>query len=152
MLPWKIIWSFLETLISIGAVHVWEVDFFTPFFNMLYSFIMRWGSEDKLCWTPSKRGLFDVRPFYNVLSPIDSTHFLWKSIWWNNVLLKVTCFARSAAFRKIFTMDNLRKQHIIVVDMCCICRKSGESVDHLLLHCEIASAFWNTIFNLFGLD
>jgi hypothetical protein len=45
----------------------------------------------------------------------------------------------------------LRKRHIIVVDWCCMCKKSGESVDHLLLHCEIASALWNAIFNSVGL-
>jgi hypothetical protein len=33
----------------------------------------------------------------------------------------------------------------------CVCKKSGDSVDHLLLHCEMASALWNTVFNLIGL-
>jgi len=28
-----------------------------------------------------------------------------------------------------------------------MCNKNGESVDHLLLHCEIIGALWNTIFN-----
>jgi hypothetical protein len=32
-----------------------------------------------------------------------------------------------------------------------MCKKNGESVDHLLLHCEIAGALWNTIFNSVGL-
>lgn len=31
----------------------------------------------------SKRGLFDVKSFYNVLLPHDSTHFHWKNIWRN---------------------------------------------------------------------
>jgi hypothetical protein len=31
------------------------------------------------------------------------------------------------------------------------CCESEESVDHLLLHCEIASALWNSIFGLFDL-
>jgi hypothetical protein len=48
-------------------------------------------------------------------------------------------------------MDNQRKQHIIVVQWCCMCKKNGESVDHLLLHCEITSALWNTIFSSVGL-
>jgi hypothetical protein len=34
----------------------------------------RGSSEDKLCWVPSKRGLFYVR-YYNVLIPHDSTPF-----------------------------------------------------------------------------
>lgn len=29
-----------------------------------------------------------------------------------------------------------------------MCMKSGKSVDHLLLHCEMANALWNAIFNL----
>ena len=33
-----------------------------------------------------------------------------------------------------------------------MCKKSGESADHLLLHCEVASALWNYIFTLFGLE
>jgi hypothetical protein len=32
-----------------------------------------------------------------------------------------------------------------------MCKKSEESVNHLLLHFEMASALWNTIFNLVGL-
>jgi hypothetical protein len=43
-------------------------------------------------------------------------------------------------------MDNLRKRHVIVVEWCCMCKKNGELVDHLLLHYEIASAVWNSIF------
>jgi hypothetical protein len=43
-------------------------------------------------------------------------------------------------------MNNLRKQHVIMVDWICMCKKSGGLVDHLLLHYEIASALWNTIF------
>jgi hypothetical protein len=43
--------------------------------------------------------------------------------------------------RKILTMDNLRKRHVIVVDRCCMCKRNGESVDHLLLHCEVAAPY-----------
>ena len=42
-------------------------------------------------------------------------------------------------------MDNLKEQRIIVVD-CCEYKKSGETMDHLLLHCDVASKlgffFW----------
>jgi hypothetical protein len=56
----------------------------------------------------------------------------------------------TATLGKILTMDNLRKRHIMVVEWCCLCKKSGESIDHLLLHCEVASELWSSIFNLFG--
>jgi hypothetical protein len=59
----------------------------------------------------------------------------------------VVFFAWSAALEKILIMDNLKKQHIIV-DRYCMCKSEEESVDYLLLLCEMASAFWNTIFSL----
>jgi hypothetical protein len=30
-------------------------------------------------------------------------------------------------------------------------KKNGESMDHFLLHCEIAEALWDVFFNRFGL-
>jgi hypothetical protein len=31
-----------------------------------------------------------------------------------------------------------------------MCKKDGESIDHLFLHCEIAKELWNLILTLFG--
>jgi hypothetical protein len=36
------------------------------------------------------------------------------------------------------------------MDWCCLCKKSGESIDHLFIHCEVASEMWNVCFQLFG--
>jgi hypothetical protein len=55
-------------------------------------------------------------------------------------------FAWSAALGKILTLDNLKKRQVIMVDRCCICERRGESVDHLLLHCDVASVFWSALF------
>jgi hypothetical protein len=87
--------------------------------------ILRLGGEDKLCWVPSKRGLFEVKSFYNVLVPHDSTHFPWRSIWQNKAPLRVVFFSWSAVLGKILIIYNLRKQHLIVVDWFCLCKNSG---------------------------
>ncbi|KAG6734527.1 hypothetical protein I3842_01G276700 [Carya illinoinensis] len=34
----------------------------------------------------------------------------------------------------------------MVMDLCYLCKKQGESVDHLLLHCEVTRGLWNEIF------
>jgi len=53
------------------------------------------------------------------------------------VLLKVAFFVWSAALGKIPTIDNLRKRRVIVVDRSCMCKRNRESVNPLLLHCEL---------------
>jgi hypothetical protein len=106
----------------IRVAYDWEVDIFASFFNLLYSFSVSRGVEDKLCWVPFKRWLFDVRLFYSVLVPLDGTPFPWKRIWWNKAPARAAFFAWLAALWKIHTTDNLRKWHIIVVDWCAMCK------------------------------
>jgi hypothetical protein len=41
---------------------------------------------------------------------------------------------------------------MIVVNWCCMCKKSEETVDHLLLYCEIANVLRNFVLGLFGIE
>jgi hypothetical protein len=72
---------------------------------------------------------------FSVLIPHAYYHFPWMSIWHNKATLSGFLYL-VCCFGKILTFDNLRKWQIIVVDWCC----SKQTVDHLLLHCKIASA------------
>jgi hypothetical protein len=74
---------------------------------------------------PLFQGKFDVRSFYRVLARNDVWSFPSKSIWRTKAPVKVTFFAWSAALGKIFTMDNLRKRHVIMIDRCCMCKRHG---------------------------
>lgn len=47
--------------------------------------------------------------------------------------------------------DNLRKMNVIVIEWC-LCKKSGESIDHFLLHFEIARDLWSYILILFVVE
>jgi len=53
---------------------------------------------------------------------------------------------------KILTADNLRKRKIITVDRCYLCKRDRETVDHLLLHCDVATTLWNYVFSRFGMS
>ena len=57
----------------------------------------------------------------------------------------------TAASGNILTIDNLRKRQILILDWCCMCKRNGESVDHLLIHCPIAFDLWSMVFTLFGI-
>jgi hypothetical protein len=139
--------SFQWDIRFIQAAHDWEVDVLSSFFTLLYSIRGDHDGEDKLRWPPSRKGKFDVRSFYKILAYKETAHFPWKSIWRTKVPLKVTFFAWVAALGKILTLDNIRKRRVIMIDKCCMCKKNGEFMDHLLLHCEVACILWNAIFS-----
>jgi len=111
------------------------MDVFASFFNLLYSVRVEWEGEDKLWWAPSNRGLFDVRSFYSILVCNAGIIFPWKR-----------------ALGKILTHDNLRRRGIVVVEWCVMCKKYGESVDHLLLHCDVARVVWSSFYSLFEME
>ena len=56
------------------------------------------------------------------------------------------------ALGKIPTVDNLSKRYKLIVDWCCMCKHSGEFIDHLLLHCCVASDIWSCVLPLFELS
>jgi len=64
----------------------------------------------------------------------------------------VAFFVWSAALGKMLMHDNLRKRNVIVIEWCCLCKKSGEFIDHLLLHCEVARDLWSYVLILFGVE
>jgi hypothetical protein len=133
-------------------MHDSEVEVVSSFFELLYSQRVRHGGEDKLCWIPSKRKSFEVKSYYQVLSNhISNVHasFPWKGIWKVKAPPRVAFFVWTVMLGKILTLDNLRKKNIIMMKWCCLCKKSGESIDYLFIHCEVALEMWNVFFQLF---
>jgi hypothetical protein len=39
-----------------------------------------------------------------------------------------------------------------MVEWCYLCKKSGESIDHLMLHCDVARELWSYLLTLFGVE
>jgi hypothetical protein len=76
--------------------------------------------------------------------------FPWKSIWKVKVLPRMAFFVWTATLGKILTLDNLRERNIIVMEWCYMCKTSEESIDHLFLHCMVATELWSMILQLFG--
>jgi hypothetical protein len=92
--------------------------------------------------------------FYQIIhyGGTPSSFFPWKSIWRLKTLIRVAFFVWTAALGKILTVDNLRKRRIIIVDWCCMCKHQGDSVDNLLLHCDMARELWSMVLCLFGVQ
>jgi hypothetical protein len=71
-------------------------------------------------------------------------------VWKAKVPPRVAFFTWTAALGKILTTENLRKRRVIILDWCCMCKSSGESTNHLLLHCPVAWELWSMVCILFG--
>jgi hypothetical protein len=140
-------------VLLLRAVQDWEVEVATAFFGKLYAFRRRMGGTDCMLWNPSKRNIFEVKSFFHMLSfsGTETSSFPWKSVWKVKVPLRVNFFVWTAALVKILTLDNLCKRDIIVVGWCCMCKQSGESINHILLHCEVARALWSVVLMSHGL-
>jgi hypothetical protein len=39
-----------------------------------------------------------------------------------------------------------------VIEWCCMRKKSGESIEHMLLHCEVVRDLWSYLLTLFGVE
>ncbi len=120
--------------------------------DLIYSGVVRQGEADVMCWNPSSHKLFEVKSFYAMLHPVSTKVFPWKKVWKSKAPSKVSFFLWTAAMGKILTTENLRKRRLVVIDWCCMCKRDGESVAHLLLQCPIASDLWGLVFSMFGVD
>jgi hypothetical protein len=103
-----------------------------------------------LGWRHNLNKGFSVKEYYRYLSMASFDFFPWKSIWTAKVPPRVAFFSWTAALGRLLTIDNLRKRNLILVDWCCMCKKGGESVDFLLLHCPLAWELWSMVLGLFG--
>ena len=133
----------------IRPIHDWEMIEVSRFFELLYSQQIRHGGVDEICWIPLKRKIFEVKSYYKLKVNSELVDGPWKIIWKSKVPLRVAFFTWTAVFGRILTMNNLRK-NIVVTEWCFMCKKSSESIDHLLLHCEVAIEVWNMVCQQFG--
>jgi hypothetical protein len=68
--------GFLQWSINfVRVTHGGELEFFSSFFIQLYSIKLEQDGANNICWNPSKKGLLDVKSFYNVLIPPNSKPF-----------------------------------------------------------------------------
>ncbi|GMQ01564.1 hypothetical protein CsSME_00048157 [Camellia sinensis var. sinensis] len=77
--------------------------------------------------------------------------FPWKSVWVPEIPTKVAFFMWTVALGRNLTLDNLMRRGHILVYRCCMCCADAESVNHLFLHCSVASRLWGFVCSLFGL-
>jgi hypothetical protein len=119
------------------------------FMDILYSCPTFRGGLDSLGWCLSRSKKFEVKSYYKALIRSAQSPFPWRNVWKVKFPTRIAFFTWTAALGKILTIDNLRKRKVIITDWCCMCKRGGESVSHLLLHCTVSQELWGLVFALF---
>ncbi|XP_059663394.1 uncharacterized protein LOC132309059 [Cornus florida] len=132
--------------------HDWELAEVAEFLALFYSQVVEGVGMDEIVWVGTPRRVFEVRAFYHSLMVIQGPSFPWKAIWRLKAPLKVAFFAWCTVLNSILTLDNLKRRLQIVVNWCCMCKKTEATVNHLLLHCQVARDVWSMILVAFGMS
>jgi hypothetical protein len=61
---------------------------------------------------------------------------------------RISFFTWTMDLGKILTIDNLRRWGLTLVNWCCLCKRSKETVNHLLNYCEFTSEIWHLVLTL----
>jgi hypothetical protein len=131
------------------AVQDWEMESMVSIMVIIYSCPTFRGGLDSLGWCLSRSKKFEVKSYYKALIQSAQSPFPWRSFWKVKVPTRIAFFTWNAALGKILTIDNLGKRKVIITDWCCMCKRGGESVSHLLLHCPVSQELWGLVFALF---
>lgn len=94
-------------------------------------------------------GAFFVASFFSILRDVSPSLAPFGNVWKSKAPPRVSAFAWLAISGAILKMDNLHKHNITIVNGCLMCLHDAETVDHLLLHCEVAQFLWNSILSWF---
>lgn len=126
----------------------WELGDIGQLFELFYAQSVKGIGADRVVWAGTKNRVFSVKSYYLALKGSNGLIFPWKAVWKTKAPNRVAFFAWEAAREAILTGDNLRKRRKIYVNGCVMCKRDGESVNHLLLHCPVAWEVWNYLFRL----
>ncbi|KAG7984487.1 hypothetical protein I3843_04G163600 [Carya illinoinensis] len=141
----KVVWN----VIFKRDINDWEADEVQALLVKLYSIKLVTEREDSMAW--SSAGSATISSYYRVMSSHGSCIFPWKSNWKVKVPPKVAFFCWVASLGKVLTTDNLRRRGLFIADWCVMCKKDGESVNHLFLHCEVSRFLWDEVLSWTGL-
>ncbi|RVW62493.1 putative ribonuclease H protein [Vitis vinifera] len=99
-----------------------------------------------------KNGKFEVKEAYELLISHSTLLFPKKGIWVENVPSKLAFFAWEATWGRVLTLDRLQKRGWQLPNRCYLCGMDEENVNHLLIHCTVASVLWGIVLGLFGVQ
>ncbi|XP_077234220.1 uncharacterized protein LOC143876406 [Tasmannia lanceolata] len=133
------------------AFFVRELSDYSALISLLGSCFIKSSGLDRRIWIWNPSGIFSVKSFYLHLIPTLVEHAS-SAVWRLACPPRVAFFGWSVSWGRIQTIDFLRKRGMWLVDHCPLCLSAGESIDHLFIHCQVASYIWGHLFSRFGVS
>lgn len=104
----------------------------------------------------TKKWLFRVKSFYQVLARDPNTSFPSRTIWGTPAPTNVSFFVWCVARDKIFTRDNLTGRRMVIVNQCYTCLSHSELKERICLFIaqmgQIAGELWDVVRDWWGMS
>ncbi|CAL5421767.1 unnamed protein product [Camellia sinensis] len=111
--------------------------------------VIRNSEEDTLVWMASKTGSFSVESVYRFLAAsFGSFSPTSKRIWVKHIPPRVQFFGWLAWKGKLKTAEFLTRIGVLHANdssVCCLCKSGAETINHVLLSCQVAWSVWSAI-------
>ena len=113
--------------------------------TILANVFFRRDIADSRIWMLSPSGAFSYKSFSKELEGSRSIKASSSLAWLGLAPPKVETFMWMALFGKASTTDNLRRRGLdsaAVSNLCVLCGKDNETIDHLFVHCKFSYSLW----------
>ncbi|XP_057761120.1 uncharacterized protein LOC130981553 [Arachis stenosperma] len=127
----------------------WELELLHQLHERLRPVKMSIGREDNVVWKFDSKGIFSTNSFMKILHsetlPDEITSYSFTSAIWRGVVPpRIELFGWFVLVGRVNTKDRLSRLGVIVHsdNICVLCKKEVESVQHLFLLCEVTWQVW----------
>lgn len=107
--------------------------------------ILNPNDEDTVVWTATSGGTFSTKSAWDLIGEKGTTTPWSDVIWYNNNILKHSCFAWRVLNKKIPTQSWLCKLRILSYSQCFFCWNARETQEHLYFECPFTKAIWEQL-------
>ncbi|XP_022865490.1 uncharacterized protein LOC111385340 [Olea europaea var. sylvestris] len=123
----------------------WELEDYSLFLIALHEIQIRVGEGDCSRWRLARDGIFSVRSYFQSLLGFVESSLPWKMVWQSKLPPRVAFLLWTDMRGQVSTVDNLRRKGFYVTEWCYMCKKDGETINHLFIHCDGVRWLWDSI-------
>ncbi|KAL4346749.1 hypothetical protein GQ457_17G015740 [Hibiscus cannabinus] len=133
----------------------WEISLWNTFFAMISSFQTSGLGRDWVQWMGSSEGIFSTKAMKALICANSVSQVNWKKVVWIGLAPpKVEAFVWLLLHNRAPVKVELLKRGVRSIgdDICPLCSRSRETVDHLFFTCIVSWQIWSLVANYWGVS